>query len=37
MDFNRRLFSGYIDIIWKECMDVTNKHLKVGELPKKKG
>ena len=30
-------FTGYIDKIWRECIDNSDEHVHTGEKPKKKG
>ena len=30
-------FTGYIDKIWRECIDNSDEHVRTGEKPKKKG
>lgn len=30
-------FTGYIDKIWRECIENSDEHVRTGEKPKKKG
>lgn len=30
-------FTGYIDKIWKECIEHSDEHVRTAEKPKKKG